>query len=105
MWEVPMTITLVRTGGLAGLVKRAPTAINTDSLPASDAEDFLRKVHEALSNPPSASSESSPVRDEMAYTITIEENGARNVLVGTDRSTTPAFQALRELLERHASRT
>jgi hypothetical protein len=83
-----MRIEFERTGGFAGL--RAATTVDTDTLPAAEA-DALRALVSAAGvfELPATLRASAPVRDQFAYKLTVTD-GARTHTVRMDESAVPA---------------
>jgi hypothetical protein len=88
-----MKVSVVRGGGLAGLVKR--TAVKSDTLPPEHAEQLRSKVDEAgvldLSDGPKAR-----YPDEMSYKLTIEQDDGEHT-VRLSESALP--EAVRDLID------
>jgi hypothetical protein len=91
-----MRIEVTRSGGFAGLVRRA--TVDTAGLP--DAEEWHRLAETALADRAGPSQEASPVRDGFRYEITA---GDRRVEAG-EHDLTPAQRELTARVLREGTR-
>src|SRR5262245_52221285 len=90
-----MRISLVRTGGVAGMRREA--TIDTAHLGPSDSEEIHRLVRAATDDQGPETSPTSPGGpDRFRYTLTIEDRGRRHALT-FEEARTP--ERLRPLLE------
>jgi hypothetical protein len=78
-----MRIEVTRSGGFAGLVRRA--LVDTDGL--DDAEEWHRLAEAALADGAGPPQDRSPVRDGFRYEIAVD--GSRRVEVGEQDLTPP----------------
>ncbi|MFD5423744.1 protealysin inhibitor emfourin [Streptomyces sp. NPDC127069] len=97
-----MKVTLETYGGLAAAVRRRPQALDTSTLPETDAAELTRLVTTAEATPPPTGSDGL-ARDAMTYAITVEDNGGTTVLEQSDPTMTPAFAALLRWLKTHSA--
>ena len=96
-----MKVILSQHGGQgAGLyMQRAPTVIDSTSLDEAHRKELDRLISGARTA--SAPATSSRARDEMSYTITIQDGPHDLVLSGTDTTMTPQFGSLLTWLQRY----
>ena len=97
-----MKITLAQHGGLAAGIRlnRPPIAIDAAALEASQAAEMKALAAAAVGAPPGA--RSGKARDEMSYTLTIEDGGHQTVLSQSDTSMSIEFGKLLAFLQRHS---
>jgi hypothetical protein len=84
-------VRFVQTGGFAGL--KLVADLDTADLPADEAAALDRLVDAALDEAP-PSPPDPRARDAQDYEITVERDGERTVLHGSDPRLPPAFRAL-----------
>ncbi|MGQ0715808.1 MAG: protealysin inhibitor emfourin [Pseudonocardiales bacterium] len=99
-----MRVTLVTHGGLAAAINlhRPPRVVDTDTLTEPAAEELTRLVAAAKAAATPAEptgAGSGRARDEMSYTITVEDGGHQVVLTESDTTMSPEFGALLSWLE------
>ncbi len=99
-----MRVTLATHGGLAAAInlRRPPRVVDADTLTEPDAKELTQLVAAALAAaPPAEPTEAGPgrARDEMSYTITVEDGGHHVVLTESDTTMSPEFGALLSWLE------
>jgi hypothetical protein len=96
-----MKVTLSRHGGQAAGVylQRPPLAVDSAALDGSEASELKRLVAAAVSAV--APARSGRARDEMSYTITIEDDGHQTVLSQSDTAMSADFGKLLAWLQRH----
>ncbi len=97
-----MKITLAQHGGLAAAINRArpPQVADSAALDETRAAELEGLASAAASAPPRAAS-SGKARDEMSYTITIEDQGRKTVLSQSDTTMSAEFGKLLAWLQRH----
>ncbi len=97
-----MKITLAQRGGQAASVLRAspPKIIESSAMDEPSAAVLAGLVAAASAAPPRAVS-SGRARDEMSYTITIEDQGRETVLSQSDTTMSAEFGDLLAWLQRH----
>ncbi|MBB5153505.1 protealysin inhibitor emfourin [Saccharopolyspora phatthalungensis] len=87
----PLRVTIVRGGGLAGLV--ITTAVDTSALTEQDATTLRDLVRAAdLENVPSSTSPAMP--DEQAFEITVETEESSRTVVLNERDLSGAVRSL-----------
>lgn len=98
---VDMKVSLAQHGGQAAAIhlRRPPQVVDATALDGTNAAELKRLVESAVSAP--AGTPSGKTRDEMSYTITIEDDqGQRTELSQSDTTMSPDFgQLLRWLRE------
>jgi hypothetical protein len=96
-----MKITLAQRGGLAAPinVRRAPPVVHTASLNADEAAELERLVADAIATP-STGVAPGKARDEMTYTITVEDEERKVSLTQSDTTMSEAFGKLLAWLQR-----
>lgn len=96
-----MKVTLATHGGLAAAInlRRPPRVVDADTLTAPAAEELTQLV--AAAKAARAPAETGPrrARDEMSYTITVEDGGQQAVLAESDTTMSQEFGALLSWLE------
>jgi emfourin len=97
-----MKIILAQHGGLAAgiLLNRPPIVVDAAALEASQAAELKALAAAAVGAP--AGARSAKARDEMSYTITIEDGGHQTVLSQSDTSMTMEFAKLLAWLQQHS---
>jgi len=100
-----MKVTFAQHGGMAAgiLLNRPPLAIDAEALDASKAaelKDLVAAAAMAATGPPAGSP--AKTRDEMSYTITIEDGGHRTVLSQSDLGMTGEFRKLLSWLRQNS---
>jgi hypothetical protein len=100
-----MKITLSQRGGQAPAILRArpPRIIESAALDRSGAAE-LEGLVAAASAAPASALRSGKARDEMSYTITIEDQGRETVLSQSDTTMSAEFGKLLAWLQRHPER-
>ena len=96
-----MKISLAQHGGHMAAINRArpPQMIDSAALDESRAAELAGLAAAAASAPPRAAS-SGKARDEMSYTITIEDQGRETVLSQSDTTMSEEFSKLLAWLRR-----
>ena len=96
-----MKVTLSRHGGQAAGVylQRPPQVVDSAALDGSEASELKRLVAAAVSA--AAPARSGRARDEISYTITIEDDGHQTVLSQSDTAMSADFGKLLAWLQRH----
>jgi hypothetical protein len=99
-----MKVTLATHGGQAAAInlRRPSRAVDTDTLPESDAEELSRLVDAAKAVKVSPQG-GERARDAMSYTITIEDRSQSTVLAHSDVTMPRQFAVLLAWLEKHAA--
>jgi hypothetical protein len=88
-----MKISVVRGGGLAGMVKR--TELASDALSAEDAETLHRKVEQAGLLESLEAPQAEPAHpDELTYEVTVEREGRQHTVRATESEMPEAVRAL-----------
>lgn len=97
-----MKVILAQHGGQAAGVylQRGPQIIDSAALDKSRAAELESLVTTASAAPPRAT-ESTKARDEMSYTITIQDDGRETVLSQSDTTMSAEFGKLLAWLQRH----
>ncbi|HEX7253038.1 MAG TPA: protealysin inhibitor emfourin [Thermoanaerobaculia bacterium] len=97
-----MKISLVRTGGVAGMRREA--TIDTANLGPRDSEEIHRLVNAAADEPASAKTSARPGGpDRFHYTLTIEDGGRRRALTFEEERTPERLRTLLDAVWRAAS--
>jgi hypothetical protein len=96
-----MKITLAQHGGQAAgvLLQRAPQVIDDAALDKSGAAELKALVAAAISVP--SPPRSARTRDEMSYTITIQDEGHETVLSQSDTAMSAEFGKLLAWMQRY----
>ncbi|HEV8175229.1 MAG TPA: protealysin inhibitor emfourin [Actinoplanes sp.] len=99
-----MRVTLAVHGGLAAAInlRRPPRVVDTEALPADQAQELSRLVDAATRAHSHQPAGAVPTGDAMSYTITVERAGASSVLTGSDNAASPEFTDLLAWLEANA---
>ena len=96
-----MRVTLATHGGLAAAINlsRPPRVVDAGTLTEPAAEELAQLV--AAAKAAATPTEAGPgrARDEMSYTITVEDNGQHVVLTESDTTMSQEFAALLSWLE------
>ena len=97
-----MRIEFRQSGGVAGIIRPPPPAIDTESLPPEEA----RKWHDLVAashffNLPDKSPPQ-PGGDAFSYTITVHDGGRSHTVQAQGRTASPGLNALIEELRRGA---
>ena len=97
-----MKITLAQHGGQAAGInlQRPPLVFDTDSLDAPQAAEIRGLVAAATAANPVGKS-SGKARDEMSYTITLQDQGRETVLSQSDTTMSADFAKLLAWLQRY----
>src|SRR5262245_50884748 len=97
-----MKITLAQRGGLAAPinVRRPAPVVDTATLKANEAAELETLVADATAKP-STGVEGGAARDEMTYTITVEDGERKVMLTQSDTTMSEAFGKLLVWLQRH----
>ncbi|HEY6929445.1 MAG TPA: protealysin inhibitor emfourin [Thermoanaerobaculia bacterium] len=97
-----MKISLVRTGGVAGMRREA--TIDTAHLGPRDSEEIHRLVTEAADEPALAKTSGRPSgADRFHYTLTIEDGGRRRALTFEEERTPERLRPLLDAVWRVAA--
>ena len=97
-----MKVKLSQHGGQAAGInlQRPPLVVDSGALDDSTASELKTLAASAVSAPPPV--RSGRARDEMSYTITIEDDGSQTVLSQSDTAMSDDFGKLLAWLRRHA---
>ena len=97
-----MKITLAQHGGqAAGLfMQRPPAIVDAATLDGAQAAQLKSLVAAAIASP-SAGAASGRTRDEMSYTITVEQDGRGTVLNQSDTTMSAQFRELLGWVKQH----
>jgi len=100
-----MKITLAQHGGQAAGIRmaRPPQIVDATSLDQPRAAE-LKGLVSAAAAAPSRAARSDKARDEMSYTITIEDQGRQTVLSQSDTTMSENFGKLLGWLQRHPAK-
>ena len=100
-----MKVILAQHGGQAAGINlnRPPKVIDSAALDEPKAAELKRLVAAASSAPSSAAS-SGKARDEMSYTITIQDQGRETVLSQSDTMMSEEFGKLLAWLQRYSGK-
>jgi len=97
-----MRISVVRTGGVAGLRREA--TVDTAELGARDSEEIHRLVNAAAEEPaPAKTPKPSRSSDRFHYTLTIEDGGRRRALTFAEERTPERLRPLLDAVWRAAA--
>jgi hypothetical protein len=98
-----MKITLAHHGGQAAGINlnRPPQVIDSAALDQPNAAE-LKGLVAAASSAPSRAKSSGKARDEMSYTITIQDQGRESVLSQSDTTMSADFAKLLAWLQRYS---
>lgn len=104
--EGNVKVTLMKYGGLAAMIQQPPLMVESSDLPKPAAADLTRLVAAVKAAPAPKDTGPGQARDEMSYTITIEEESAEPAveITQSDTSMTPSFTALLKWLERYPAK-
>ncbi|MBO4224728.1 protealysin inhibitor emfourin [Bradyrhizobium neotropicale] len=96
-----MKVILSQHGGQAAGIysQRAPSVIDSAALDRAERLELDRLILEARTTPPRANS--SKARDEMSYTITVQDAGHEIVLSESDTTMSEEFGKLLAWLQRY----
>jgi len=99
-----MKVRLSKHGGLAAGInlQRPPQVVDSAALDESAASELKRLAASAVSA--AAPARSGRARDEMSYTITIEDDGHETVLSQSDTAMSAEFGRLLAWLQRHSGK-
>lgn len=99
-----MKVTLSQHGGQAAGInlRRPPRIVDAAALEESGASDLKRLAAAAINAP--APESSGRARDEMSYTITIEDGGRETVLSQSDTAMSAEFGKLLAWLQRYGAK-
>ena len=99
-----MKVTLSKHGGhAAGIyLQRPPQVVDSAALDDSGASELKRLAASAVSA--AVPARSGRARDEMSYTITIEDDGRETVLSQPDTAMSAEFGRLLAWLQRHSGK-
>jgi hypothetical protein len=97
-----MKITLAQHGGQAAGIRlaRPPEIVDAAALDEPKAAE-LKALVAAATSAPSSAARSGKARDEMSYTITIQDQGRETVLSQSDTTMSADFGKLLAWLQRH----
>jgi len=97
-----MKVSLAQHGGLAAGIRlnSPPQTIDSAALDQPKAAELRELVAAASSAPPGAIP-SGKTRDEMSYTITVQDDGGETVLSQSDTTMSAEFRKLLAWLKRH----
>ena len=98
-----MKVTLATHGGQMAAIHlgQPPQVVETRNLSEVEARELAQLVAAAKSSQPATEERNSRARDEMSYTITVEEGGGSAVLHQSDTAMSPEFASLLNWLEGH----
>ena len=99
-----MRVTLATHGGQAAAInlRLPPRVLDTERLPPEAARE-LRGLVAAASAEGAGPAAPAPAGDAMSYTITVDDDAGTTTLTGSDTALPPAFGALLDWLQRHAT--
>ena len=99
-----MKVTLAQHGGLAAgiLLNRPPLVVDAEALDASKAAELKDLVAAAMAATSPPAGRPAKTRDEMSYTITIEDGGHATVLSQSDLGMTAEFRKLLSWLRQNS---
>lgn len=102
-----MKVTLAKHGGLAAAInyRLPPQVVDADALTEPVAVELAQLVAAATAARAPAEARSGRARDEMSYTITVEDGGHQVVLTGSDTTMSQEFGALLSWLEQRPTGT
>jgi hypothetical protein len=98
-----MKVSVLRGGGIGGMLTR--TELDSEALPAADAEVFERRIREAHvldADPPAAARPGHP--DELAYEIDVDEGERRRTFRASEETTPEPLRALIEWIDSRPER-
>lgn len=95
-----MKVSLVLRGGLAAGIRRPPLIVDSAALDDAGAAELKALATAAASAATPARSERA--RDEMSYTITIEDSGNTETLSQSDTAMSAEFSRLLAWLKHHS---
>jgi hypothetical protein len=100
-----MKVILATHGGLAAAInyRLPPRVVDTDTLTEPAAAELAQLVADATAAKAPADARSERARDEMSYTITVEDGDHQVVLAESDTSMSPEFGALLSWLEQRSA--
>ena len=100
-----MKVSLAQHGGQAAGINlnRPPKVIDSAALDEPETAELERLVAAATAAPSRATS-SGKARDEMSYTITIQDQGRETVLSQSDTTMSQDFAKLLSWLRRHSGK-
>jgi hypothetical protein len=100
-----MKVILATHGGLAAAInyRLPPRVVDTDTLTEPAAAELAQLVADATAAKAPADVRSERARDEMSYTITVEDGDHQVVLAESDTSMSPEFGALLSWLEQRSA--
>ena len=99
-----MKVSLSKHGGQAAgiYLQRAPQVVDSAALDGPEASELKRLAAAALSA--AAPARSGRARDDMSYTITIDDDGRETVLSQSDTAMSAEFGRLLAWLQRHSGK-
>jgi hypothetical protein len=100
-----MKVTLATHGGLAAAInlRLPPQVVDADTLPKPAAEELAQLVAAAESAKPPEEKGPGRARDEMSYTITVDDGDHQVILTESDTTMSREFAALLSWLEQHSA--
>ena len=88
-----MKVSIVRGGGLAGLVKT--TAVDADALSPEDAQRLREKVHEAgIFDLPGEITSGGEQKDRFSYALTVEDAGREHTVLASEEALPASVRSL-----------
>jgi hypothetical protein len=99
-----MKLSLETHGGQIAAINlhRPPLSVNTRSLPPSAVEELERLVAAVTNSPLPPKDTSELARDQMSYTITIENGKKPLIIAQADSNMSSAFRELRNWIQAHS---
>lgn len=100
-----MKVTLAKHGGQAAAInlRLPPRVVDAGALSPDAAGELARLVAAAKAAPAAPKQTARQGGDVMSYTITVEDGDRPTVLKQSETAMSPAFDALRNWLERHST--
>ena len=100
-----MKITLAKHGGLAAGIRLPPHTVDSATLPGGAADELKRLVSAAKSVPRPAGNALERARDAMSYTLTLQDDDGKEVVLRqSDVDMTAPFANLLDWINRHTSK-
>lgn len=98
-----MRIEFQRSGGFAAPAMKLSHSVDSDDLPAHEAEQLEALIKQAdVANLSAGAVGERPRPDAFYYRVVIEDERGRNTIVTSDADMPPALRALIQWLSRHA---